>query len=131
MHYIDKEGVFYLYDRGIYVAYYNIVDGFSGYINTKVGLNLNFARNDVMSTDETWREINRRINEECFSLLVNRFGELLTEKQRQAIYKKARVEPSFREKIWHKNIIALANDTYTSLDKVSVSYTHLTLPTKA
>jgi hypothetical protein len=115
VYYTDNEGQFYFYDRGIYVAHYNIIDGFSGRINTKKPLRLNFARNDVMSNDKEWIKITQKVRGECFDLLINKPSELLTPGQRNAIYKKARHDPKFRDKIWNKKVIALANDAYITL----------------
>jgi hypothetical protein len=115
VHYNTKEGVFYLYDRGIYIAYYNIIDGFSGFINTHVKLRLNFARNDVMEDDENWCEIVESIRASCVNTLLRRYPEELTNSQLLSVYKRAVEDKRFREAIWHKKFVKLANGTYLSL----------------
>lgn len=54
--YIRKSGGFSVYDRGLYVNYYKL-GGIGGIIVTKIPLELNFARNDIVDSDPNWRKI--------------------------------------------------------------------------
>lgn len=111
--YTNTSGGFELYNLGLRVSNYGIARGFSGYIFTKVNLNLDNARTSVMDTDGRWAMINLEIRTNA----INRVLEFKkpTNSQKEMMLRMSGKSKDLYNDCRDKKIIPLSNGKYITL----------------
>ena len=110
-----NDRTFKVYDRGIFVTnHWSNFHGFNGSIITRVPLELNFARNEIVDTS-IWKEIKDKIieflldyaNQDNTTILEGRCDGVLT-----------LLVQNSQESLFDKSIVKLANNSYTTINKI-------------
>lgn len=106
-----------VYSRGLKVCDVD-GEGLQGHVITKENLDVNLARNEIKSGDQTWQEIKDTIEELRVDILDGIDDGRLYGNARRAMLKRMDRDPELREKWGDRQIVPLTNDTQTTIERM-------------
>ena len=106
------KGGFKLYDRGLYVKFEKL-GGIGGHIITKIPLTLNFARNDVLSSDPDYDEIVRK-SYDFVAEYINETNGKFNDEKRVAVKSLMAKDSKFLYQFYNYEVIKTAQGKFIS-----------------